>query len=631
MDKTKKKRMIIAIVLSSILLVSIVITTLLIVTRKKYDIYSTSAILYNNHEEMKIVTFDSGYTMVNDSNPTYYSNGTTFVKNGDGKIGVYSFNEGELIIPTIHSNAAGINNIPLKTIALTKDNYTGDLMKETGEYLFKSGNSTTGAIKFYNDEGDILRVTEIDQTTNKTYSHIMQRKMGVEKTRKGNIKVSTRNKFDQVKIEINDINYLSTIERFGESYEMWQITDINNNDYINLYNVNDGKRELVQTLNNANGNDSIIGSIEGLTPFILSNGKVSYLNPQEKNDAGINGSVFSQFDKITIYNDDLEEEKTVTLKNAENMVTSFILGNYLYAQYLTPATEEDYDFAVPEEYGLTSYFRLETYRLNFKNGKYKKVKFKYLIEEVNASFNDSVATLKVKEIDSKELSDKTITLLINDNLDKKEIDFEINEIRQINKKRFLIESTDGLYIVDRDYDIVSKLGNFDDYFTTEESVILKKDGKSYVSTLDGLIVKQYKDSEIINIHHDTYYMIKTTTKKNELSFTEYYLERLGFRNSTPIHSIEEHSTSYAFNNNNYVAYDNSVLEDGVSIITRVKTNGSRFDYEFYNYEGDLLLTIPNFTIDNRILIHHGYSDDEGHVLYISTATGGVGYTLYVDR
>ena len=305
----------------------------------------------------------------------------------------------------------------------------------------------------------------------------------------------------------------------------------------------------------------------------------------------------------------------------------------MYAQYTYPASEEDYDFRLEIDPETVEYYKLSTYRLNLKNGKYKAVNFDYLITDVNASFNEDTIQLSVQEIDDKVVNINTKTIIINSKLKTKEVDYEIGKITKITKKRFLVENGNGLYLIDNNYNKIAYLGDYDNYFCTTESIILIDwtSGNAYVTTLDGVTVKQYDYHQISNIHDDKYYLVKTSTVKDGLNYTEYYLERLGIRESSPVYSQAEVYETYEYQGKHYMTYDDSLLLSGVSINTRVRQNGSTFAYDFFDFDGELLLTLDNFTAHNRTLIHYGYSDEEIHVLYISTATGGVGYTIVVDR
>ena len=126
-------------------------------------------------------------------------------------------------------------------------------------------------------------------------------------------------------------------------------------------------------------------------------------------------------------------------------------------------------------------------------------------------------------------------------------------------------------------------------------------------------------------------MVETTTKKEDGTYTEYYLETLGVRQGTPLVSRKQDSETYTYNGVEYVGYNDQILADGVSIITRIRKNGETYTYEFYNIEGKKLLELHNFVSTNRVLNYWGYSDDGNILLYISTNVGGIGYTLMVDR
>ena len=119
--------------------------------------------------------------------------------------------------------------------------------------------------------------------------------------------------------------------------------------------------------------------------------------------------------------------------------------------------------------------------------------------------------------------------------------------------------------------------------------------------------------------------------KKDGTYNEIYLETLGVRQTTPIHSQKQDSETYTYNGIEYETYNDRILRDVVSIITRVRPNGSTYTYEFYNIDGEKLLQLDNFATSNRVLTYWHYEDDESMLLYISTNVGGIGYTLMVDR
>jgi hypothetical protein len=211
-------------------------------------------------------------------------------------------------------------------------------------------------------------------------------------------------------------------------------------------------------------------------------------------------------------------------------------------------------------------------------------------------------------------------------------DYEIENIYKLNNNRFLVENSNGQYIVDKNYKKICHLGDYQNIFTTSDAIMLQDTSKgyTYVCSLDGVVVKKYYNREITNTHDDKYYMVSTEVTKNDQKYTEYYLERLGVRQSTPLASIAEDSARYTYNETEYVGFNTEMFKNGVSIITRIKENGSTYDYQLFNVDGELLLELGGFTTTTQNLTLK-YSDDNQMILYIASNKGGIGYTILVDR
>lgn len=608
----KKLWIIITSIVCAVVLIAIVISTAIIVTRRKLDMTPNSIITYNNHTNLRVVSPANNVTVYNESNPTYYSNGTVLVENEDtDTYGVYSYTENKQIIPTDYQFA----NITPITL-----NVNGE---EIQENIFKVGNKfgeISNEVAFYNDEGEKLNISCYDSDKKENYAYIKQRKLNVSEKRKG-VKVSIKDKFEDNKIYITSATYSTSYIVDGKyNYEIWNLTAKDGTTYKNLYKVENKQRELIQTINNLNGN-SIELSDTTLEICFLKNNEPCFYTTQN-----ITSSSGNSLLKINVYDINLNNIGSTEI-STERLKIIFNVGNKLIFQFRQSTNEKEYDYAIG-----TSYYKVSTYSLNLKNGKYKEEKFDYLISDVNTEFNSETALIKAQKIDKKLLGDSQL-LIMNDFLHTKEIDYEINTITKITKERYLVDNNLGQYIIDDKYNLICYLGNYDNYFTTGNAIMLSKTatGYTFVCSLDGIVVKKYETDKIINAYHDKYYMVKTTTKKADGEYNEVYLETLGVRQETPLYSQKADSESYIYKGVEYVAYNDTILKDGVSIITRVRKNGDYYTYEFYNIDGDKLLQLDNFISTNRVLNHWHYEDDESVLLYISTNVGGIGYTLMVDR
>ena len=611
----KKLWIIITSVVCVAVLLSVAIASIIISTRKRLDMTPTNVISYNNHTKLRVVSPANNVSVYNSSNPTYYSNGNVLVVNEDtDTYGVYSYVRDKEVISTSYDYSK-ITAIALKNKGV-----------KTGEHLFKLGNKfgeISNRITFHNDEGEDIKITEYDREKDENYAYIKQRKMSVSEKRKG-VKVTTKNRYTYEKVCVANVTYSTSYIAEGKyNYEVWNITTKDGQTYQNFYKVEDKQRELIQT-NNLLGNSIELSDTE-LQMTFLKNDKPAFYTVS--NRASLNGA---ELLNLTAYDIDLNNIGSVNV-STENLSTIIPVGNKFLLQFTTPCSEEDYDFAKTSG-SSTKYYKLDTYSFNLKSGNYEKEKFNYLIADYNNEFNSETILITAQKIKNKALEDSQL-LLINDYLKTKEIGYDIDTISQISKDRYLVENSRGQYLIDEKYELIAYLGNYDNYFTTGNAIMLSKTstGYTYVCSLDGIVIKQYFTNKITNVYNEKYYMVETTTKKDDGAYTEYYLETLGVRQSTPLVSQKQDSETYTYNGVEYVGYNADVIADGVSIITRIRKNGETYTYEFYNIEGKKLLELHNFTSTDRVLNYWGYEDNNNILLYISTNVGGIGYTLMVDR
>jgi len=618
MSRKKLWTIIISSIVAVVLLTTSIVTIVLL-TRKKWDLTPTYTITYNNHKNLKVVSPANNVSIHNESNPTYYSNGTVFIKNNDTETyGVYSYIDNKEIIPTSYE-ISNITPIELKNGSASTKEYIFQLNNKFGEI--------SKVIKFVNDNGEDIKITHFNSEENENYAYIKQRKMSVTQKRKG-IKVKTKSKFYNKEIKITNAEYVkSFIAEDKYNYELWNISSSEGIIYENLYKIEDNERILVQTLNNVTGNAITLDKID-LTINFLKNG-----DPVFYNSTLVTANSDETILHFKIYNKDLEEICSEQI-SYNNINSTFVVGNKLIVQSITNGNEEDYDFTeMTDSYTPTiGYYKIKTTSFNLKNGKVKEEKFKYVLTDVNDSFNTETVLLTARKIEDKNLGQSEL-LIINDKLQTKQISYEIDSITKVNDSRYIVENDQGQYIIDENYDLICYLGQSQNYFVTENAIMLSNiyTGITHVCSLDGIVVKSYNNENIINASDSEYYIVKTETEKEDGTYNELYLESLGIRQKNPIYSQKQDSESYIYKDTEYVAFNYEIINDGITIFTRVRKNNDTFTYEFYNIRGEKLLQLDNFTTPNRVLNYWGYYDESGALLYISTNVGGIGYYLVVDR
>lgn len=617
---TKKKKIIIISVCLSVVLISTIIG-IIIATWKRFNISPNFTVEYNNHTTMDVIETPSGLISETTS---FYSNGTFFTEDPKtNKLGVYSCIDNKTIAPAEYSHG--------KIGAISVMDTTGRMI----ENLFKAIKDN-GQLDYYNDSGKRLSITTFNEEENQNYGFIKERKLNVSLKRKG-VKVKTSDDFVDEKIAISDAKFdVAYIRDSVYNYEQWTLEDTNGNKFINLYKVSKGDRVLVQTLNNNVGStveSTLTNEFLSEYPVIfLKDGSPRILQTNIVKDNNDDTGIL----EILVFDIHFNLEGSAKINIDNNLHTTFRVGNNLYFQYKIPASEKKYEFAettTNNGVATTNYFNLDTHRLNLKSGNYSEINFNYLVEDYNSEFNVETVLIHARQIKSKLLESPQL-ILINDKLQHKNIDYEFNYLTKINKDRYIAHGDNGEYLIDKKYNKICFLGNYDNIFTTNESIMLSSNetGYTFVCDMEGTIVRKYLNNEITNIYNDTYYMITTESEEDGVTYTEKYLERLGIRQKTPIHRIKQGETSYEYNNETYVAYSDSILSKGVSIITRVKKEAENdYTYEFYNIEGKLLKSIPHFQTSDRVLTYWSYKDKDNMIVYISTNKAGQAYTMIVNR
>lgn len=638
---TKKKKIIIIAICCTVLLIGSAIG-IIIATWKRFDLTPNASISYNNHTSLKVVKLPDDYTEVGSD---FYTNATTMVKNKDYNYGIYSYIEKDMVVPAKYEQS----NIKVVDIKDTKGNILENIFKGT------INDGSTLDIAYYTSSGSRLSITEFDSNSNQMYGRIMKKDLSVTLKKKG-VKVKSKNDFDSKKIAISDAVFKTAYVGNDYHYEIWEITSKDGDTYSNLYSVSNGKRKLVQTLNNLVGSniEETIGSVDisqldwlneegrkwvdGLfegedypvyflkdgTPMIMQL-SLSYSN-EEDNSLTL---------AVNIYDINFNLEDTAYVSINENFHTALRVGNNIFIQYTRPASEKKYDYAVVEN-GITKYYKLETYKLNLKTGSYVLASFDYLINNYNNSFNIETALVHAKKISSKLLGSESL-MLLNDQLQTKEINYEFDSITKINGERFIAHGDNGDYLIDEKYNQIAYLGNTENFFTTSDALILSysedASTNTYVCDMNGRIIKKYNDDEIENIYDNTYYLVNTTRVIDDNTYEEKYLERLGVRQNTPIHSqLPGSNRTYTYDGKEYIGYSDTISNENeivARVITRVSENEDNgYTYSFFDMENKLLLKVNTTSSDCSVL---ALCESDDYILIRITDRSNFETTLLLNK
>ena len=462
------------------------------------------------------------------------------------------------------------------------------------------------AFMIVNDKGEDTCLTEIDGE--KTYAYKMSKEITTTQ-KKDEVRVKLNNDFQKEKVEIKSIEFVSDYHGEDYEYEVWEITTTNAVVYKNIYEVKDGKRELIQTLGLTEGiNFTTPGSFSFFVsyngqPLIQESSVITRKNDTTEEKIAYRFTLYDiNYNKIgefQINNDTVE-------KIVEDSIVQ--IGDYTYFQVLEGATEKNHDFYVTEALPDTLYFNVATYKIDNSKATMTEVNCEYLIENAYydktnianwlkglSSLNSQTATLSVRKITDKQLDIQEL-VLVNEKLQTKEIDYVKKEITKLSSDRYLVkDSSDNYYLINNSYKIIARLGVIDNFFTTEDSIILTINSTSYVCNYDGVVIKKYNKEDIVNIHNSRYYLVGEKVLQNGVEKTLYYLEQLGYREESVIYEKYQGMTSFNYNDTDYAKQivDN-LNTDTLSVIVRVKEiSSTNYTYEFYNYQNEILFSLSN--------------------------------------
>lgn len=591
---TKKKKIILSSVIVGVVLLGIILTVIL-VNIKRFDMRATSQFDYNRHSTMLVIDRDSTYTYTN----RYYAGGTEIVKKtSTGQMGLYSYIQNKNVVAPEYDDVSIVSN-----------------NTETHKSYFRlTKNSLDKMIKIVDESGKDLSFLKYDSTKNVTTSEIKTRTIDVQET-KNSVKTKINKKYHNEKIEILDAKPITTSEYktyyYMEDlyyYEVWELRTTDNLTYINLYKVDSTGHALIQTLNNELG-----VSLESLNLELnfLTDGTPILINKREiKYGSEVQAIEYEMYD----INFNLKGKSQINSSVNNYVITEARIGNYRIYQTVTEANEDKYDFFVTTTTS-TKYFNLNTFKLNMKNADISEVKFDYLISDVNDTFNLKTALISAQKIKNKKLTTQE-NLLINDKLQSKKLSYDFDTIVKINNNRYVTSNggTSNFNLIDKNYNIITHLENFNDVFATSNAIIVKDNEQTYICNYDGVVIKKIANSNFAYLNDDKYYLVDKTRTTDAGNFVDYYLEELGFTHENPLYT--KTPSGYTFNGENV---DNVIIlkEDYATLILVVKSTGTHYTYSVYNTDGTLLGNIDGISTYNSSITNL-YFDDNNVVLKIDT-------------
>lgn len=596
---TKKKKIIISSIVVGIVLVGIVLAIIL-VNLKRFDMHANDKLDFNNHTTMQVITHDANYIYKN----SYYSKATEIVQSGTGsnaKMGIYSYLKDDFIIPTEYSSVSLV--------------YQNTYANRT--YFRLIDNSYAELENIVDQDGNQLNFLTHNKDKNETYVDIKCKTINW-KENKDTVKTNVIKKYSEKSIVAKNVTILNTgnyrSAYFSEGmydYETWEIEDTNGLKYINLYKIEDGKHILIQTLNNEIG---VSLESQNLQLEFLTDGTPILINKRQITYTTTLGVEIPQATQYEIYDINFNLKGTSQINSYVNLtVNEARVGDYYIFQTITKSSEDKYTYYETEGSSI-NYYTLNTFKLNLQNSAISKINFNYKIDNITNNFNTKTVLISGKKIKNKQLS-AIETLLVNERLQFKKIDYHFNSITQISSNRFLtsIDGTKNFNLIDKNYNIIARLENFSQVYATKDAIIAKDLDNTYICNYDGVVVNKINSSNFVNLYDDTYYIIKEDRTTSTGIISDYYLEELGLTHENQLFSS---SSYYGEINGQYVNEIVLLNEKYATLILVAKLNNfSSYDIDVYNVDGKLLGT---FILSSTIIpdATNIYYDDSNVVIKI---------------
>lgn len=601
---TKKKKIILSSVIVGVILIGVILTIIL-VNIKRFDMKESDKYIYNNHTQMLVIDRDPTYSYYDYGE--LYKNGTQLISkpgvNGNpSTMGVYSYVENKIVVEPIYSDVSVV---------------TGNT--DTTKSYFRCNLSSAGnMVKIVDEYGQDLTFLKYDEDNKVSTSEIKTRTVDLSQS-KNSVKSKINKKYHYEQIKIQDAHLISGSTYYccytdneTYTYEVWELRTTDNLTYINLYELENGKHKLIQTLNNQLG---VSLESQNFTLTFLTDGTPILLN---KRQITYNSELQSLEFEIYDINFNLKGESKLNRNALTHLESEFRVGDYLVFQTKLDATEDKYDYYETNSIG-TKYYTLNTFKLNLKNADIAEVSFNYKIQSTNTSFNTKTALIYAQKIKNKQLTTSEI-LLINGKFQTKTLDYSFNNILQVSDNRYITYNTTtsgtkyNFNLIDRGYNIIAHLENFNEIYATNNAIIALDNTTAYICNFDGVVVKKISKSEFTYLFDDSYYMVSKEITSNDGNYTEYYLEELGLTQNTCLYSESSTTTYYKASEVNSVILIN---EEYATLIITTQANDEKYDYSIYNTSGKLLGTITGISDDN-IQIDNMYFDDNYTVLKIDT-------------
>ncbi len=403
---------------------------------------------------------------------------------------------------------------------------------------------------------------------------------------------------------------------FNTYYEEWNVTYMNDTTKKLYYkNVNGVKTDITFNFENTKGISQFFFS-ESSTPACLVFGPEmeDYMFDTRANDNDTTDYILvNRKGKVTRY----------TLDN-KYIQSPVVLGRYGMLQWLEIVdSAEDCDII---DFDNNVYYKLYSMTIDYKTGKTKKFKTKYIFGEGVASDYDSktgTATLSVIKIVDKTLSASTMQKAIVGKDGKiAPIKTNFDQYYKLNKSRYIGVKDGENYLIDANKNIVADFSKTTDISVSSNRIKVVYDNTVYILDYDGKTLKSFEmptgsGSDVSDFANDCIIVTKRIEVPDGKTYLEY--SRIDKNNQTTVIGTKDllvvgdatRETKYG----NTTVLNITIKDNYYLVESDSSTVGNRV-YSYYTFDGKLLgnYDLPITTVE-------GSSYDFNNKTFMQTGNG----------
>lgn len=403
---------------------------------------------------------------------------------------------------------------------------------------------------------------------------------------------------------------------FNTYYEEWNVTYMNDTTKKLYYkNVNGVKTDITFNFEDT----------KGISPFFFSNSSTpaclvfgpemeDYMFDTRANDDNTTDYIFvNRKGKVTRY----------TLDN-KYIQSPVVLGRYGMLQWLEIVdSAEDCDIINFDD---NVYYKLYSMTIDYKTGKTKKFKTKYIFGEGVASDYDSktgTATLSVIKIVNKTFSASSVQKAIVGKDGKiTPIKTNFDQYSKLNKSRYIGVKDGKNYLIDANKNIVADFSKTTDISVSSDRIKVVYDNTVYILDYDGKTLNSFEmptgsGSDVSDFANDCIIVIKRIEVPDGKTYLEY--SRIDKNNQTTVIGTKDllvvgdatRETKYG----NTTVLNITIKDNYYLVESDSSTVGNRV-YSYYTFDGKLLgnYDLPITTVD-------GSSYDFNNKTFMQTGNG----------